>query len=223
MMMHPHQPTTDSRRRGASRAGALWRGLLGAIAASALGAGLFRERGIAEPPLDAGLAAGHPVAAAAEPHAEPPTPDDRVPPGAVIGTGDAAGGEEGTDRGSDEQLREAILGEWTQERHGTRRLTVRSDGTASMHVTFSEIWKYLFGKEVQLQIRWTIAEGRLSFETVNGEPAESFKIISQMFGRTRSYPILQLDREQLLLSDEADGSQDLWRRPGAAESSALPE
>src|SRR5690349_9940224 len=64
---------------------------------------------------------------------------------------------------SDRQLREMIVGRWRTESHGTRVVTNRPDGTASMDVTFDFIASLVYGEKMKLELRWGVEKGVLTY------------------------------------------------------------
>jgi hypothetical protein len=122
----------------------------------------------------------------------------------------------GSETDRDAALRRKIAGTWEQQRHGHRALTVRSDGTATMSIEPAQLWRLVVGPRLTLEIVWTIQDGRLDFESVSGEPQDKFDVATRMFGRKRSYPIQDVNDEQIMLTDESDGSEEVWFRAPAS-------
>lgn len=108
---------------------------------------------------------------------------------------------------------ELLLGKWTQQRTGTRNLTVREDGTATMIVILDSPYNYVFGDKITLYIDWTLKDGRLIFKTNGGKPATQIKVLTKMFGSERDQPILELTSQRLLLKDGDEGEPNHdWKR-----------
>jgi hypothetical protein len=108
---------------------------------------------------------------------------------------------------------ELLVGKWTQQRTGTRNLTIRDDGTATMIVILDSPYNYVFGDKITLNIDWTLKDGRLIFKTNGGKPATQIKVLTKMFGSERDQPILELTSKRLLLKDGDEGEPNHdWTR-----------
>jgi hypothetical protein len=112
-----------------------------------------------------------------------------------------------------EEQRKLLIGKWTQQRTGTRNLTVREDGTATMTVDLISPYRFVFGNKLTVEIAWTLKDGRLIFETTGGKPSVKVDVLTKMFGNKRDQPILELSSTRLLLKDADKGEPDHdWSR-----------
>ena len=113
----------------------------------------------------------------------------------------------------DEACCALLLGDWTQQYHGKRSLTIRRDGTATLRVEPNNIGKLLFGPRVEFRIDWKVDTGRAIFSIVGGEPAEKVQLAIKMWGQHWDQPILDLSPQRLLLLDTDGETQYDWHRP----------
>jgi hypothetical protein len=114
---------------------------------------------------------------------------------------------------TDEERCKLLIGKWTQQRTGTRNLTVREDGTATMTVDLTSPYRFVFGNKLTVEIAWTLKDGRLIFETTGGKPSVKVDVLTKMFGNKRDQPILELSSTRLLLKDADKGEPDHdWSR-----------
>jgi len=132
-------------------------------------------------------------------------------------TGDAQDGENPeTPHDPDDRSRKAILGDWQDEYHGKRHLTVRDDGTGTMLVEPDGIGKRLFAAELKFELEWTVSDGHVTLTMIRGEPKSKVQLILKLYGQEAEYKILELTDERMLLLDADGKTRYDWRRPGAA-------
>lgn len=112
----------------------------------------------------------------------------------------------------DAALRAKLLGTWRDFHHGQRTMTVRDDGTATMVCQFSGMKARLFTPRLQLEMTWSVENGRMLRRTTGGSPKSKVDFVNSYYGDRVSEPILDVSDTQLLLQDQ-DGSQRYrWRR-----------
>ena len=114
----------------------------------------------------------------------------------------------------DERMTAEVVGKWKTVRDaGPREIVIRDDGTATMDVEINTFaLRLLFGKQMQLQIKWHIADGLLHMTTVGGEPEDKVDLLKKTYGESLAYPILELTEQRLLVKDgEGDPDHD-WER-----------
>jgi hypothetical protein len=112
----------------------------------------------------------------------------------------------------DEQLRRAAVGTWRDFYHGTRTLTLREDGTATMVVELSGWKARLFTKRLELDIAWSIEDGKMHRRTLGGRPADKVEFVNRRAGVQVAEPVVELTGDRMVLLDQ-DGSQRYnWRR-----------
>ncbi|QDT37988.1 hypothetical protein [Stratiformator vulcanicus] len=119
----------------------------------------------------------------------------------------------------DAALIEAAIGVWTQENTGTRTLTVAPDGTATMHVNFDWLTALAMGSEVTIDIRWSIDDRVLTFESVSGRPEATFKTITNNYGSRMVREITKLDESLFVLKSLTSGKESVWYRVSSPSAS----
>lgn len=130
-------------------------------------------------------------------------------PAPELAVGSAAASATGQ---SDEQLRRAAVGTWQDFYHGTRTLTLREDGTATMVVEFGGLKARLFTPRLRLDLTWTIENGRMTRRTLGGDPEDKVQFVVDRVGGLAVETILDLGAARMLLA-EPDGSQRYqWQR-----------
>jgi hypothetical protein len=131
---------------------------------------------------------------------------------ALAETEDPSGTEQEQPESPDERGRRQVIGDWEDDYQGHRRLTVRADGTATMRVEPSGIGRKLFANQLQFEIEWTVADGRIVMITTGGEPKAKTNLIMNLYGTRAEYKLLNLDDRQLLLLDADGKTKYEWRR-----------
>jgi hypothetical protein len=120
----------------------------------------------------------------------------------------------GTSLPTDEACRKLIVGTWQDHYRGTRTMTVRADGTATMVVELTGVKAALYASRLRFDMKWSLANGRLKKQTIGGDPPGRVKLILKMMGDRVDEPVLELTQERLLLLD-GDGKQKYdWKRIG---------
>lgn len=135
---------------------------------------------------------------------------------AAVPTADASGsrGERETESDNSPGIDPALaVGTWTREATGLRTLTIRPDGTATLHIAFDWLTALAMGPEVTLSIRWSFSGGEASFETVGGEPEATFRVIAENYGTSRRRPVAELTAERFVLGPTGpDDDPVVWTR-----------
>jgi hypothetical protein len=126
----------------------------------------------------------------------------------------AGDGPAGSD--PDERRRRAITGNWHDEYHGKRHLTVRDDGTGTMVVEPDGIGKKLFAAKLTFEIEWSIADGRVTMKTLGGEPKSKVQLILKIYGQEAEFTILEMNDARMLLLDADGKTRYDWRRQESA-------
>jgi len=112
----------------------------------------------------------------------------------------------------DERFRQLALGTWQDYHHGTRTLTLRSDGTATMVLVLSGIKARLFTRRLQLEIVWSIEDGKMHRRTVGGSPPDKVEYVNRRAGVAVAEPILELTDDEMVLLDQNGSQKYHWRR-----------
>jgi len=216
----PHSPSRDWRRFTpvASLCAVVVLGLAGwaQYSGSLFGICLTGDR---EDPSVMGSSKSFPVTPIGHEIGDPA--NDRIVMASATSSSDAAGDAQDdedsqTPEDPDDRFRKSILGDWEDEYHGKRHLTVRADGTGTMLVEPDGIGKRLFAAELKFELEWTVADGRVTMTMIRGEPKSKVQLILKLYGQEAEYKILELTDERMLLLDSDGKTRYDWRRPGAA-------
>ena len=112
----------------------------------------------------------------------------------------------------DENYQRLAVGTWQDFYHGKRTLTLRPDGTATMVVEFSGLKARLFTRRLQLQIVWSIKDGKMHRRTVGGTPADKVEFVNRRAGVQVAEPVVELSDGRMVLLDQNGSQQYRWRR-----------
>lgn len=100
-----------------------------------------------------------------------------------------------------------IVGQWEAAILGRQILTTRSDGTATIAMSLTPFAIPIYGKNVELELRWTLDGERLTQHIVGGSPARSVEKLIRKFGATHEYLVVEHGSDHLLvkaLTSDAD-------------------
>ncbi len=112
----------------------------------------------------------------------------------------------------DGQLRRLAVGTWQDSYQGRRTLTLRPDGTATMVVELTGIKARLFTPRLELDIAWSIDEGKMRRRTLGGRPADKVEFVNRRAGVAVAEPVLQLTEQRMILLDQDGSRKYTWRR-----------
>lgn len=118
----------------------------------------------------------------------------------------------------------AILpGSWTSYFQGQRKLKMNADGTGTMVAHPEGIAATLLAPELKFDIRWSVDDGQLNFETLGGEPLDKVNVIVRMYGRKRTHKILAAGQDQITLLDEDGVTKYVWKRVPSGTANSQDE
>ena len=114
---------------------------------------------------------------------------------------------------SDDGFRGLVAGTWQDEYQGNKRtLTLRKDGTGTMVVELNGLQATLVAPRLTFNMEWSIADGRLKKQSLDGEPAAQVSMILATMGDTANETILELTEERMLLLDQDGKTKYDWRK-----------
>lgn len=111
----------------------------------------------------------------------------------------------------DERIQRALVGTWKGYCYGPRTLTLREDGTATMISEPEGVAATFIASRLEFEIKWTVRDGKVSFETIGGRPEAKVKMVTRLYGSSRTHPILERSENRVVLED-TDGSEQVWER-----------
>jgi len=130
-------------------------------------------------------------------------------PAAVL---DYPGQAAATERDPSRQLHVLAVGTWQDFYEGKRTLTLRPDGTATMVVELTGLKARLFTRRLELDIVWSIEDGKMRRRTVGGRPADKVAFVNKMAGVAVAEQILELTADRMILLDQNETRRYSWQR-----------
>ena len=105
----------------------------------------------------------------------------------------------------------SIIGTWEAKQFGHQILTTRPDGTATIKMSLTPMAAVLYGRQVTLDLLWTLDGEVLTQHIVGGSPARSVEKLIARFGETQQFRVLETKRDQLLVAkSQADSNPVYW-------------
>ena len=105
-----------------------------------------------------------------------------------------------------------VLGTWEDDYQGSRTLTVRPDGTATMEIEFDGWKARMFTRRLTIETTWTIDDGHFNRQTVGGEPVDKVEFVKRRVGDRASDKIVKLTADRMILIDQDGETRYEWRR-----------
>ena len=112
-----------------------------------------------------------------------------------------------------------IVGEWRQDYYGTRTLSVKADGTATMTIVPSPVFAIGFGPKIDLTMFWSVKDGHLDYGVSGGTPTDKVKLAAKTWGDHWVEKIIELNETKLDLLSVDGSSHSIWERVSGRESS----
>jgi len=123
-----------------------------------------------------------------------------------------SGESSGSATDGDQRLRRAAVGTWQDFYHGKRTMTLGVDGKATMRVELTGIKARLFTPRLDLDIVWSVEDGRMHRRTIGGRPADKVEFVNKRAGVVVAERILELSADKMVLLDQNGSQKYTWRR-----------
>ncbi len=107
----------------------------------------------------------------------------------------------------DDQL---LVGNWKSSQFGTQTLNTRPDGTATLTMRLSTMAAVLYGRELTLELKWTLEGQTLTQHVVGGTPEKGVQKLTRKFGDTYTYRVVEATPAQLVVEDASTGKTSHW-------------
>ena len=104
----------------------------------------------------------------------------------------------------------SLAGDWQSSKFGTQTLSLRSDGSADLKMHLGVMAAVLYGRDITLQLTWKQEGNLLTQQIVGGSPARSVLKLTQKFGTTYVYRILEMTSAELIVEDTSTGKICSW-------------
>jgi hypothetical protein len=137
---------------------------------------------------------------------------DSGPPAAIGGKKRTTAKAASVQPATSDAAHKLVLGTWEDDYQGSRTLTVRPDGTATMEIEFDGWKARMFTRHLTIETTWTIDDGHFNRQTVGGEPADKVEFVKRRVGDRASDKIVKLTADRMILIDQDGETRYEWRR-----------
>lgn len=105
----------------------------------------------------------------------------------------------------------SIIGTWEATQFGHQVLTTRPDGTATINMSLTPMAAVIYGRQVTLDLLWTLDGELLTQHIIGGSPARSVEKLIAKFGDTQQFRVLETSSDQLLVAKaKSESSPVCW-------------
>lgn len=107
---------------------------------------------------------------------------------------------------------EQLIGRWLREGKIRRDVVMKPGGTATMKVTLDYLSSLLYGREMELELAWSLEDDILTYSIVEGTPKANVDRVIRDFGNSISYRVVKADPDEIVLKED-DGTDHLqsWK------------
>ncbi|GEM_PF-2019177 len=114
---------------------------------------------------------------------------------------------------SSEEVLAQLVGKWEQTKSTSKQiLTIEENGTASMVIEPQGIWTAVLGKQVTVNIEWSLNAATLTLRTVGGSPENKLEYIKQIWGSEFVREIHSIEDKLFTLRDNKGHVSQKWIR-----------
>ena len=104
----------------------------------------------------------------------------------------------------------SLAGDWQSSKFGTQTLSLRPDGSADLKMHLGVMAAVLYGRDITLQLKWKQEGNMLIQEIVGGSPTRSVLKLTEKYGTTYVYRILEMTSAELIVEDTSTGKTCSW-------------
>lgn len=124
---------------------------------------------------------------------------------------------------SAEQIQQIFTGFWTSEYYGTRHLTIKNDGTATIYYQPSLLASFVVGNQLTINYQWEYDPDntQVIFTVISGHPAKSFNYVLDKWGKTQRQTVINASKDMLLLLDLDGKTEHHWHRLDAIDEQII--
>ena len=97
--------------------------------------------------------------------------------------------------------RDDFVGRWVLNDSIRRDVTINADGSATMDVDLDFVSSLFYGSEMTLTIYWQLTGDVITHTLLSGEPKKNVDKLVKDFGNKRSYRVISIDDEAMVLED----------------------
>lgn len=114
---------------------------------------------------------------------------------------------------SSEEILAKLVGKWEQTKSTSKQiLTIEENGTATMLVEPQGLWTSVLGKQITIDIEWSLENATLTLKAVGGKPANKLDYIKQLWGSEFVREINSIEDKMFTLRDDNGDVSQKWIR-----------
>lgn len=114
---------------------------------------------------------------------------------------------------SSEQILAKLVGKWEQTKSSSKQiLTIKENGTATMLIEPQGLWTAVLGKQVTIDIEWSLNAATLTLRAVGGKPENKLDYIRQLWGSEFVREINSIEDKMFTLRDNQGDVSQKWIR-----------
>ncbi|QDV50510.1 hypothetical protein [Gimesia fumaroli] len=114
---------------------------------------------------------------------------------------------------SSEQILAKLVGKWEQTKSSSKQiLTIKENGTATMLIEPQGLWTAVLGKQVTIDIEWSLNAATLTLRAVGGKPENKLDYIRQLWGSEFVREINSIEDKMFTLRDNKGDVSQKWIR-----------
>jgi len=117
---------------------------------------------------------------------------------------------------------EQIEGHWVRNGTIRRDIVISPGGKATLNVQLDYLSALLYGREMNMELSWTLKDGILTHTILSGTPKANVARLIHDFGDSLSYKVIKADQTELVLED-LDESHEQHHWIAVKNSSKLTE
>jgi len=103
-----------------------------------------------------------------------------------------------------------LSGDWQASQFGAQTLSLRPDGSGDLKIRLGTMAAMSYGRNLTLQLTWRLEGNLLTQNVVGGFPERSVLKLTQKFGATHVYRVLDQTSQCLTVEDVATGKTCEW-------------
>lgn len=100
-----------------------------------------------------------------------------------------------------------LVGKWRLDQSIQREIEIHPDGTAVMECKLDTFSSFIYGSKLVLHLKWSLDNDVLTHTVTSGEPKENVDRLLNAFGNERSYQVVKIDSENLILQGPSDSKK----------------
>jgi len=110
-----------------------------------------------------------------------------------------------------------LLGRWRDSFLGTRTLTLNADGSAKMELDLDFAGRLLYGKRLEFDMKWSLKDGVVAVDIVEGRPAAASKSAISIWGDRYEYLLDRVEADVVEMRSSDGSTNHTLRRLSADE------